>query len=45
VGLNLASAKILDGNGIKAMPGLIPAPHSVSFESAGDQMGDLLLIP
>jgi len=32
VGSNLISSKILDGNGVKAMPGLIPAPKSGSFE-------------
>jgi hypothetical protein len=31
VGLNLVLSKILDGNGLKAMPGLIPAPYSGSF--------------
>jgi len=33
---------ILDGNGVKAMPGLIPAPNSVKFEmkkNTGRQMG------
>ncbi len=28
VGLNLNSSNILDGNGVKAMPDLIPAPNS-----------------
>jgi len=30
VGLKLVSSKILDGNGVKAMPGLIPAHNSGS---------------
>jgi hypothetical protein len=33
VGSKLVSSKILDGNGVKAMPGLIPAPNSGSFEN------------
>jgi len=28
VALNLVSSNILDGNGVKAMPGLISAPNS-----------------
>jgi len=32
VGLNLTSYKILVGNSVKAMPGLIPAPNSGSFK-------------
>ncbi len=31
VGSNLVSSKILYGNGVKAMPGLIPAPNSGSL--------------
>jgi hypothetical protein len=27
VGLNLISSNLLDGNGVKAMPGSIPAPN------------------
>jgi len=30
-GLNLVSSNILDGNGVKPMPGLIPAPNSGSL--------------
>jgi hypothetical protein len=33
VGSNLASSKILDGNGVKIMPGSIPAPNPGSFEN------------
>jgi len=33
VGSKLVSSKTLDGNGVKAMPGSIPAPNSVSFEN------------
>jgi hypothetical protein len=33
VGLKLISSKILDRNGVKAMPGLLPAPNSDSFEN------------
>jgi len=33
VGSNLVSSKILDGNGVKAMPGLVPSPNSGSFKS------------
>jgi len=33
VGSKLVSSKILDGNGVKAMPGSIPAPNSGSFEN------------
>ncbi len=43
VGLNLISFNILDGNGIKAMPGLINAPNSVwlwkNEKNTGSQMG------
>ncbi len=31
VGLNIKSSNILDGNGVKDMPGLIPAPNSDSL--------------
>jgi len=31
VGSNLVSPEILDGNGVKAMPGSIPAPNSGSL--------------
>jgi len=33
VGSKLVSSKILDGNGVKAMPGSIPAPNSGSFQN------------
>jgi len=33
VGSKLVSSKILDGNGVKAMPGSIPAPNTGSFEN------------
>jgi len=33
VGSKLVSSKILDGNGVKAMPGLILAPNSGLFEN------------
>jgi len=42
VGSNLVSSKILDGNGVKAMPGSIHAPNSGSFDykkNTGSQMG------
>jgi hypothetical protein len=40
MGSNLGSSNILDGNGVKAMPGLIPAPNSGSVEkNRGTQMG------
>jgi hypothetical protein len=43
VGLNLVSSKILYGNGVKVMPGSIPARNSSSFENKnknkGNQMG------
>jgi len=32
-GSNLVSSKILDGNGVKAMPGSIPAPNSGSSDN------------
>ncbi len=32
VGSNLTSSKILDGNGVKAMPGSIPAPNSGALQ-------------
>jgi hypothetical protein len=40
----LVLSKILDGNGLKANPGLIPAPNSGSFveknrKNMGSQMG------
>jgi hypothetical protein len=39
----LVLSKILDGNGLKAMPGSIPAPNSGSFmenkKNIGSQMG------
>jgi hypothetical protein len=39
----LVLTKILDGNGLKAMPGSIPAPNSGSFKknkkNIGSQMG------
>jgi len=44
VGLNRVSSKILDGNGVKAMPGLISAPNSGSFKNeknTGSQMGHI----
>jgi len=42
VGLNLISPKLLDGNGVKAIPVLTPAPNSGSFgnkKNTGGQMG------
>jgi hypothetical protein len=44
VGLNLVSSKMLVGTGVKAMPGLIPAPNSGSVwkfrkKCIGSQMG------
>jgi len=33
VGSNPVSFKILDGNGVKAMAGLIPVPNSGSLEN------------
>jgi hypothetical protein len=41
VGSNLVSSLIQDGNGVKAVPGLFPAPNSGSFENkknTGSQM-------
>jgi len=30
---------MLDGSGVKAMPGAIPTPNSGSLENTGNQMG------
>jgi hypothetical protein len=43
VGLNLVSFKIVNGNGVKAMPGSIPAPNPGSLyenkKNTARQMG------
>jgi len=43
VGSNLVSSKLLEGNGAKAMPGLISAPNYGSLlknkKNTGSQMG------
>jgi len=42
VGLNLVSSKILNENGVKVMPGSIPAPNTALYQNkknTGSQMG------
>jgi hypothetical protein len=44
VGSNLVSSNILDGNGVKAMPGSIPAPKSGSLFTKKGQLYDVICI-